>query len=426
MASKRRNRKPTSCTICRLRKLKCDKELPCSSCIRYETPSLCRYTSVGFTQQELAQMHAASVAKHSDDTTSTSTVLSGGNNSGMASLVPPAGNHQNGQISASQTMLHQLPGANAHTQMAHQPLGNHGTPALTTTTSGSSAGPLTGPASASASSATSTTTPTISGSGIIKAKAGKRSRGRPKKYDSMSIDFITDVVGSQTTQQAQPQKTASSEHHIPQMQNYQVQGMSQGNLLQNVDHNQAAVGIVSGGRSTPGLPQESGSVGMDTVPAFGPSFAPQPSAQQVYQQVSSPEKVYNYETWDFSKYGADILQVKPNTIRYFGRTSTMAWFKTGFYHTYVDKSSDNEKAKLQQPTSNSAEYQNPLDGHGLKLSKADIRYDLANTYPVSMLRMGSTMQNKLIAIESGHSNDGGISSETYEEDSEDEDRKSVV
>lgn len=39
----RRRRPPLSCTVCRRRKLKCDRALPCSQCIKSKTPDQCIY-----------------------------------------------------------------------------------------------------------------------------------------------------------------------------------------------------------------------------------------------------------------------------------------------------------------------------------------------------------------------------------------------
>ncbi|EAW13590.1 putative C6 transcription factor [Aspergillus clavatus NRRL 1] len=39
----RRRRPPLSCTVCRRRKLKCDRAFPCSQCIKSKTPELCVY-----------------------------------------------------------------------------------------------------------------------------------------------------------------------------------------------------------------------------------------------------------------------------------------------------------------------------------------------------------------------------------------------
>lgn len=35
---------PTSCIVCRQRKVKCDQKLPCSSCVRHKAPDMCLYT----------------------------------------------------------------------------------------------------------------------------------------------------------------------------------------------------------------------------------------------------------------------------------------------------------------------------------------------------------------------------------------------
>ena len=40
---KTRNRIPTSCEICRKRKLKCDRKHPCSNCVKYHSEGLCKY-----------------------------------------------------------------------------------------------------------------------------------------------------------------------------------------------------------------------------------------------------------------------------------------------------------------------------------------------------------------------------------------------
>ncbi len=40
---KTRNRIPTSCEVCRKRKLKCDRRHPCSNCVKYHSESLCKY-----------------------------------------------------------------------------------------------------------------------------------------------------------------------------------------------------------------------------------------------------------------------------------------------------------------------------------------------------------------------------------------------
>lgn len=39
----RRRRPPLSCTVCRRRKLKCDRELPCGQCTKSKTPDQCIY-----------------------------------------------------------------------------------------------------------------------------------------------------------------------------------------------------------------------------------------------------------------------------------------------------------------------------------------------------------------------------------------------
>ncbi|CAK7208175.1 hypothetical protein SCUCBS95973_000014 [Sporothrix curviconia] len=41
----KRNRPPKSCEPCRLRKLKCNRELPCDSCIRREKAAICQYAA---------------------------------------------------------------------------------------------------------------------------------------------------------------------------------------------------------------------------------------------------------------------------------------------------------------------------------------------------------------------------------------------
>ncbi|KAE8149105.1 putative C6 transcription factor [Aspergillus avenaceus] len=41
----RRRRPALSCTVCRRRKLKCDRSLPCSQCVKSKTPELCFYSS---------------------------------------------------------------------------------------------------------------------------------------------------------------------------------------------------------------------------------------------------------------------------------------------------------------------------------------------------------------------------------------------
>lgn len=40
----RRRRPALSCTVCRRRKLKCDRALPCSQCVKSKTPDLCVYS----------------------------------------------------------------------------------------------------------------------------------------------------------------------------------------------------------------------------------------------------------------------------------------------------------------------------------------------------------------------------------------------
>ncbi|CAD0109657.1 unnamed protein product [Aureobasidium uvarum] len=47
----KRNRRPLSCSTCRDRKLKCDRQRPCSSCIKRGESSTCEYTSVAVKQK---------------------------------------------------------------------------------------------------------------------------------------------------------------------------------------------------------------------------------------------------------------------------------------------------------------------------------------------------------------------------------------
>ncbi|KAI4727421.1 hypothetical protein E4T49_04777 [Aureobasidium sp. EXF-10728] len=46
----KRNRRPLSCSTCRDRKLKCDRQQPCSSCTKRGEPSTCQYTSPAVKQ----------------------------------------------------------------------------------------------------------------------------------------------------------------------------------------------------------------------------------------------------------------------------------------------------------------------------------------------------------------------------------------
>ena len=41
----RRRRPALSCTICRRRKLKCDRSLPCGQCVKSKTPDLCLFSA---------------------------------------------------------------------------------------------------------------------------------------------------------------------------------------------------------------------------------------------------------------------------------------------------------------------------------------------------------------------------------------------
>ena len=54
----RRRRPALSCTICRRRKLKCDRSLPCGQCIKSKTPDLCVF-SAPHSAQSIAPRSAA-------------------------------------------------------------------------------------------------------------------------------------------------------------------------------------------------------------------------------------------------------------------------------------------------------------------------------------------------------------------------------
>ncbi|KAL4943973.1 hypothetical protein BDV06DRAFT_188517 [Aspergillus oleicola] len=47
----RRRRPALSCTICRRRKLKCDRSLPCGQCIKSKTPDLCVFSAPQSSQK---------------------------------------------------------------------------------------------------------------------------------------------------------------------------------------------------------------------------------------------------------------------------------------------------------------------------------------------------------------------------------------
>ncbi|KAA8909516.1 hypothetical protein TRICI_004481 [Trichomonascus ciferrii] len=57
-------RKPVSCTECRRRKLKCDKDLPCNSCIKRGIPDSCVYNSELPNRGSLLQQHHQQVQQH--------------------------------------------------------------------------------------------------------------------------------------------------------------------------------------------------------------------------------------------------------------------------------------------------------------------------------------------------------------------------
>lgn len=45
MEPPRRRRPPLSCTICRRRKLKCDRSMPCAQCVKSKMPDQCSYAA---------------------------------------------------------------------------------------------------------------------------------------------------------------------------------------------------------------------------------------------------------------------------------------------------------------------------------------------------------------------------------------------
>ncbi|CAG9981856.1 unnamed protein product [Clonostachys byssicola] len=57
---KRRRRPPVSCTLCRKRKIRCNRELPCNNCVRSKAPGLtCTYDKSANPPPRLAQTEAA-------------------------------------------------------------------------------------------------------------------------------------------------------------------------------------------------------------------------------------------------------------------------------------------------------------------------------------------------------------------------------
>lgn len=77
---KRRRRVPVSCNVCRYRKLKCDRHLPCGSCRNLKMESICQYESrfppnipnpnslqKGGKVQKERQLFSASILEESDD-----------------------------------------------------------------------------------------------------------------------------------------------------------------------------------------------------------------------------------------------------------------------------------------------------------------------------------------------------------------------
>ncbi|KAJ0416213.1 fungal-specific transcription factor domain-containing protein [Aspergillus carlsbadensis] len=65
----RRRRPALSCTVCRRRKLKCDRSLPCGQCVKSKTPDLCVYSAPKSSHKALGvptSLSASSPSEHRD------------------------------------------------------------------------------------------------------------------------------------------------------------------------------------------------------------------------------------------------------------------------------------------------------------------------------------------------------------------------
>lgn len=67
--SRRRNRITVVCNVCKYRKVRCDRKLPCTSCIRYNSAELCSYNVPKWDEkvaiEKLAQINANNSLKYS-------------------------------------------------------------------------------------------------------------------------------------------------------------------------------------------------------------------------------------------------------------------------------------------------------------------------------------------------------------------------
>lgn len=80
MEPPRRRRPPLSCTICRRRKLKCDKSMPCAQCVKSKMPDQCSYASY------VSQWRDADAREERlESTPPVATTSSAGNNASLSS-----------------------------------------------------------------------------------------------------------------------------------------------------------------------------------------------------------------------------------------------------------------------------------------------------------------------------------------------------
>ncbi|KAL2846864.1 fungal-specific transcription factor domain-containing protein [Aspergillus pseudoustus] len=74
----RRRRPALSCTVCRRRKLKCDRSLPCGQCVKSKTPDLCVYSAPKSSQKsEIPTSQSAGSPSDHRDAPSSAASLSG-------------------------------------------------------------------------------------------------------------------------------------------------------------------------------------------------------------------------------------------------------------------------------------------------------------------------------------------------------------